>query len=323
MNCATFSTPWLGSWSARPTFFAQVTASAWRGYDRPRRSDTVVVLAYFNPVGYRRPEANLRRMCGELAACGVRTVVAQAYRDAPVTLPAGVECIAYQTDSVMFHKENLYNLAAKSLDEPKMLFLDCDLTFARADFFDAVSSALDRVDVVQPFSRAVWIGECGGIDRVKPGMMAYIAAGNQPWITRCHPGFAWGMTRRAFDRMGGFYENYVIGGGDTAFAYAVTQNPLRKYCSEAAGALQGSRSYGQYWARAAATPRLRVGHLAGLLWHHWHGSNQNRRYTSRMNYLPCIGDLPLVRRGDGLLEWEDPRHSAPVLEYLRSRREDG
>jgi hypothetical protein len=323
MTSTTFSTPWLGSWSSRATFHAEASAGSWRGYDRPSRGDVAVVLAFFNPVGYRRPEANLRRMCGELAACGIRTVVAQVYRDEPVTLPAGIESLAFQSDAVMFHKENLFNLAARVIDEPKILFLDCDLTFARHDFFDAASDALDRLDVVQPFSTGIWIGEAGGIDRTRTSMMAHIAAGKQPWITRCHPGFAWGMTRSAFDRLGGFFDRYVIGGGDTSFAYAVTQQPLAKYCTEASEVLQDSIHYREYWGRAGAEPRLRVGHLPGAVWHHWHGSVENRRYKSRMQYLPCVGDLPIVRRPDGLLEWADPSHSEPVMEYLRSRCEDG
>jgi len=300
-----------------------IADKARRPYTPPKRSDVDVIIAYFNPAKYKRSATHIHKTCCELLAVGVTPIVAEVVHDQAVALPEGVHRLQFFSKSVLFHKENLQNLAASVSTKPKMLFIDCDLEFSRRDFLDAVSQSLDEYDVVQPFVEANWLDRNGAIGETKIAMAEAMRSGSEPNINKFHPGFAWAMTRAAFDALGGFYDLHVIGGGDSAFAYAVARSPMEKHIPTSA-CVAATASHQEYAKRAAAIG-LRVGATPGRVFHLWHGTRQNRRYSSRYSYLPATvdGEYPVIRRPDGLLEWVDDAHSRQLLQYLLDRQEDG
>lgn len=301
----------------------RIAGKARRPYLPNRRDDLDVVIAYFNPVGYTRNSRHIHKTCEDLLAAGIRPIVAEIIHHDEVPLPKGVVRLQFRSTAVLFHKENLQNLAASLCSRPKILFADCDLEFSRRDVFRAISEALDRFDVVQPFSEANWLDERGAISATKRSMAEAIATAASPNINLFHPGFAWAMTRNAFDALGGFYERHPCGGGDSAFAYALSGEPMEHHIKSSAPVAR-TGSHMEYATKAAGAG-LRVGVVEGRVFHLWHGSKENRRYVSRYDYLPATvdGEYPMHRRPDGLLEWDDQSHSSRMLQYFIDRREDG
>lgn len=295
------------------------------GYRPPTRRDTAVILCHFNPVGWKTPARLLYDTCEMFLAVGVEPVVSEVVMTGatPVALPDGCRRIVYQSDSVMFHKENLWNLAVDATTAAKLFFVDGDIVFSRRDILDAVSVALDEFDVIQPFSQAAWLAQQGGVERSRKSCAEAISGGEPPILTQYHPGFAWCMTRAFFDAIGGFYDRHPLGSGDTAFAFALTpgeppwpRTPFHIFAN--------TQSYQTYRSNVlAASPK--VGFIDGTAYHMWHGSWANRRYEERYMFLPALagGEYPMHRRDDGLLEWDSEEHSRATLEYLLGRLEDG
>lgn len=295
------------------------------GYARPARRDLAVILCHFNPAGYRLPQKHLYDTCESIVAAGVTPVVAQLTIPGrqPADLPLGVRQIVFESGSVMFHKENLWNLAAASTGEEKLLFLDGDIYFSRRDFFDAVSEKLDHCDIIQPFDRACWLGPDGAVELVREPATAAIAAGEQPILGKYHPGFAWAISRSAFDAIGGFYERHPLGGGDAAIAFSLTPGEPRLPKTDN-HAFSMSSSYKAYRERVLSRA-LRIGSLDGTVYHLWHGTRENRRYEQRYLYLPKHdnGEYPLRKRADGLIEWEHESCNQKAMDYFVRRLEDG
>jgi hypothetical protein len=294
-------------------------------YWSPRRSDLDVILCHYNPAGWKTPPRLFFEVCESLVSSGVEPLVLQVVRQnqSPAPTPPGVRAEAMQSDSVLFLKENLWNLAAGMTSRPKMLFLDADVFFSRRDIFDATSEALDECDVIQPFSAAAWLSKDNAIELVREPSAMAIRQGEQPLLGRFHPGFAWAMTKEFFARCGGFYDRHPLGGGDAAWVFAMTPGVPRLPKSEN-HAFAETPSYRAYREQMLSL-KPTVGTLRGTVYHKWHGSRDNRKYEERYRFMPQMvaGEYPLDRRPDGLLVWRDENYSHAALRYFQGRMEDG
>lgn len=289
-----------------------------------------VCLAFFSPCDYVLPRQHIAVTLEWLSGEGVPVVLAQVVRSgqSPQPVPSGITSLVYESADVMFFKENLWNLAAKATDADKLLFLDTDLTFTDPHVLEHANELLDQVDVCQPYGTAVWHAQDGSVTHARRGAAFALSRGYEPSTRYYHPGFAWGMTRRAYEFIGGFFDLHVLGGGDIAFAYSLEPRfvnvDLRQRMPHDAH-FWTSPSYEAYRHRGVSLA-LRVGSLETVDCHHrWHGDVAQRQYTSRGTYMPLEPgqEYPVHARADGLLEWDNPADSERVAEYFRSRQEDG
>lgn len=285
------------------------------------------IVAFFSPCGFELPKRHLASTLAWLKRESVPTVVAQVIRSdqQPQPVPAGAHSLVYESDHVLFLKENLWNLAARQTDASRLLFIDSDIYFSVDRIFEPTESLLEVYDVIQPFDTAAWLDRRGREDFVRKSAAVALAAGTEPHPGLYHPGFAWAMTRRAFDALGGFFERHPLGGGDTAFSYSLD----KRWVAESLARIMpndspfwGSQAFREYQAKGV-NAGLRVGVLQGVTaYHRWHGSVANRQYCNRAEYLDSA-DYRLHHRPDGLLQWDTPEDSARAAEYFASRREDG
>lgn len=290
-----------------------------------------VCLAFYSPCEYELPRQHLSRTLAWLAGEGVPAVLAQVVLpgQSPQPVPSGIMSLVYESSDVMFFKENLWNLCVRSAPPTdKYLFLDTDLRFSADDVIARTESLLDSVDVCQPFGTAVWRDRHGKLTHARRSSAFAISRGYDPSSKYYHPGFAWGMTLRAYEFLGGFYDRHVLGGGDIALAYSLdprfvnvdlrARNPDDAHFST-------TPSYETYRHRGVSLC-LRVGSLENVdCGHQWHGDIADRQYTSRGTYWPIEPgqEYPLRHRDDGLLEWTNPAAGEAVRRYFESRREDG
>jgi hypothetical protein len=297
------------------------------------KDDVGVVVAYYSPCGYSLPEQHLLRTLNDLAVARTQSCFIQVCRhdQKPISLRAGVGCITesvFYSDHAVFWKENLWNIAASMLPHDKLVFIDSDVVFHTPGWIHEASRLLDEYDVIQPFEDGVYLDKEGGASVYRKSSAMALATGVEPVADKYHPGFAWCMTRRAFDAMGGFYDRNPVGGGDVGFAYALDQRWAdtdlpTKIPQDLA--FWSSNSYQAYRQRGFAAG-LKVGYIPGLtVSHQWHGDLENRQYVTRASYLPEMvdGEYPLHYRYDGLIEWDKIEDSNRLREYFVSRREDG
>lgn len=287
-----------------------------------------VCLAFFSPCDYVLPRRHLAQTLEWLSGKCVPVVLAQVVRpgQSPQPVPAGITSLVYESSDAIWFKESLWNMATRSVDADKLLFLDTDIAFSFDGVIEETDRLLDGVDVCQPFGTAVWHNEDGVVLNYRRSAAYAITHNLEPHPRLYHPGFSWAMTRDAFDAIGGWYERFAVGGADVAFAHSLDERWIRSdFTPEVARPLWKAPSFVEH-QRRTLNARLAVGLLEHIEAHHmWHGRRDDRRYHTRCSYLPATinGELPLRRRPDGLLEWETPEQSAVALKYFASRREDG
>lgn len=296
-----------------------------------KRDDMGVVVAFFSPAGYELPRKHFRDTLAYLAACQVPVAVVQVVRPGqkPEDVPGQMMSHVLESEDTMFFKEACWNIGASLLPYSKLMFLDADITFSTPDWYDSASAALDEYDIIQPYDWCQWEEEDGEIAHGKFPSAVPLSQGLAPRLDRYHPGFAWAMRRSAFDALHGFYDRDVVGGGDVAISYSL--HPCDTWVLEQTNRDSGfavigkSPSYEAY-RRNALSLGLKVGYVENqTVNHRWHGARKDRQYESRGQFLPprIDGELPLVRRDDGLWAWQDASASVGLASYFASRQEDG
>lgn len=201
-------------------------------------------------------------------------------------------------DTVLWTKENMINIAVQKLlptDYKAFAFLDADLQFNNPNWATETLIALNSCDILQPFTSGYNLNHKNELDSNAQIMYSwcYFRSGyNLDKKNRqvkdipqssIHPGWAWAMTRSAYEKMGGLYDLGIIGGGDTILAKSIMNknymNTDRPYnlCS-----IYFRKSLYDYQQRCLG---LKAGYVSGDIHHYYHGSLQNRQYTDRWQIL--------------------------------------
>lgn len=259
-------------------------------------------------------------------------IVELVYGDQPFVMTSSdhPRHLQLRSDTPLWHKENMINLGVRHLLPTgwrAFAWIDADLEFDSNTWASDTLRLLNGAfDVVQLFSHAVDMDAQGDSMRVF-NSAGYMNARNRPFVgsgpDQWHPGFAWAMTRRAFERLGGLYDLAILGSGDNLMMLSLIGQPLKGLHVKSSNDYKQSISD---YARQMQT--LRFGYVPGVIRHYFHGSKKNRKYQERWlilvqhDYQP---HLHMQYDEQGLL---NPTHSFPqelkddILNYFMERNED-
>ena len=237
-----------------------------------------------------------------------------------------------RTETPLWHKENMINLGVKYLlpDTWKAFaWIDADVEFLSSTWAtDTLRLLNGSRDIVQLFSH------CIDMDAKKETMKIVHSAGFQycerkkyyvkgNGLDYWHPGYAWAMTRKAYEKIGGLYELGILGSGDFIMLTSILGKGDKSINKENSEDYKDSVIQFQNKIR-----NLRFGYVPGVLKHYFHGSKKNRKYTERWKILIEHSYSPyqhLVKDSIGLLV---PGVAFPeamkgdILNYFKERNED-
>jgi len=235
-----------------------------------------------------------------------------------------------KTDCPIWHKENMINLGVKYLlpsNWKAFAWIDADIEF------DNNSWALDTLkilngckDVLQLFSH------CIDMDKDKNNLNIFNSFGysfskNKKYTTKgldyWHPGYAWAMTRKAYEKVGGIYDKGVLGSGDNIMALSFINK-----CKNMNN-INYSQDYNDSMLEFQKKAKnLRLGYTPGLIRHYFHGCKKNRKYTERWQILMKHEFSPsrhLTYDPFGILiptqEFSE-EFKKDILNYFKERKED-
>lgn len=282
-----------------------------------------VIAVHFNPIGYARPRANLHRFMQQMK--GLPVWYGELSFDGSFQIPDGpnVLHLTGNVSNCLWQKERLINLVAEKLPSEikSIAWIDADLTFGNDNWYFDTINALKEFPIVQLFQKAYWMNAHGVITQ------DLFSAGALPVNNKGfpHPGFAWAMRRELWDQTNGLFDASIIGSGDAWMCGLLNRHPY-------SGTVNGQeieslkRKFDQWSARLCGdVPKL--GYVRGGVFHHYHGSNSGRQYTTRNNLLKGNDfdfDRDVFQNDSGLWEWRFP--GSPVAlamrQYFQSRDED-
>ena len=131
------------------------------------------------------------------------------------------------------------------------------------------------------------------------------------------------MTRKAYERAGGIYDQSVLGSGDHNISLSLIGNGIHSINSDTSEGYK--KSITEYQKKIYG---LRIGYVPGFIRHYFHGSKENRKYSERWKILVKYHYDPyehVTYDKNGLLI---PSDSCPsglldeIYQYFSERNED-
>jgi hypothetical protein len=283
---------------------------------RPSK-DMAICLVVFNPAQTKRLLMNYlyARNKFELQGLPVFTIEL-VYEGREPEIP---DAVHVRSNSVMFHKENLYRILVKRLPKQytKLAFLDSDVFFKDPTWYEKTSELLETHDIVQPFEEAHWLDLTYRETQLSRKTVCLMPG--EKWSFEYHPGFAWCM-RRKWYKHNGFFDYAVSGSGDTLSTAVWLKKKFPDKFQSLPKAICGE--YFKY--QGISKPRIT--YLKGYhLYHLYHGSRVNRQYAERHKLLNVGVEIQkLVRHNaDGVMEWREPQVWNPMFQaYFENRHDD-
>lgn len=260
-------------------------------------------------------------------------VVEMAYKNQKfiVTNSNDKNHLQIRCETPLWHKENMINIAVKNLlpkNYKAFAWIDADIEFESNTWaIDTLKILNGYKDVVQLFSHAI------DMDHDETTLNIFSGFGynfskhkkfkhgkiNDYW----HPGFAWAITRKAYEKIGGLYEKGILGSGDNIMAYAFINKSIhynnKKYN------IDYNNSMLEFQEQAK---NLRLGYIPGVIRHFYHGKKKNRYYHERTgilekhNYSPKID---ITYDSNGIIIPTDnfsQEFKDEIMNYFIERKED-
>jgi hypothetical protein len=235
-----------------------------------------------------------------------------------------------KTDVPLWHKENMVNLGVTHLlpkNYKAFAWIDADVEFENTTWaIDTLKILNGSKDIVQVFSHCVDMDKDESNLNIFNGF-GYSYSKNKKYTTNgsnyWHPGYAWAITRKAYERIGGLYDKGILGSGDSIIALSLINKVSHTLNVDYHEGYKESILEFQ-----KKTKGLRLGYVPGVIRHFFHGSKKNRKYTERWNILIQHAFSPLTHvkyDTKGILV---PTEEFPsdfendILNYFKERNED-
>jgi hypothetical protein len=248
----------------------------------------------------------------------------------------------FQTDSIIklrtkdeiWFKENLINIAVQHLpnDWEYMAWIDSDLEFQNKNWVYDTIEALQTYKVVQLFSHCIDLGIKHETLQVHTGFMyaycngeEYKPASKKYSGNYFHVGYAYAITRKAYDDIGGLLDFAILGSGDNHMCLAFVDKvdlSLNQKLHENYKLLALI-----FQERCRKHIKKNVGFVHGTILHHFHGNKVDRKYVDRWQILVRNQFDPLrdiVKNSRGLWQLDDSKIQLrdDIRRYFRERNED-
>jgi hypothetical protein len=200
-----------------------------------------------------------------------------------------------RTECPLWHKENMINMGVKYLlpnNYKAFAWIDADIEFENTTWaMDTLKILNGAKDIIQLFSHAI------DMDNDEWAMKVFNSAGylhtkGKPYcnkgINYYHPGFAWAITRKAYEKIGGLYDKGILGSGDNIMMLSLLGKGIKSINEFSSDDYKNTILTYQEKIKL-----LRFGYVPGLIRHYYHGSKQNRRYHERWQILLNHGYSPI------------------------------
>ena len=293
-----------------------------------------VITCISNPVRYSTRYNLYKTFAKQMADAGVDLyTVEMAFgdRDHVVTDANNPFHIQVRSKHETWAKEAMLNIALRFLpnDWEYVAWIDADVMFVRPDWVNETIEQLQHYDFVQLFSHAQDVGPRFEPMKIHTGFMHDYYHGTQvmelDYMSPGHPGYAWAATRGALDAVGGFIDHGILGSGDRHMADAMIGKVDLGYHPDIH---TNYKALCLAWQKRCLTySNMNVGYMSGTINHYFHGSKNNRQYTSRWKLLVDHQYDPMtdvVRDTQGLWTLDHTRRELrdDIRRYFRARHED-
>jgi len=318
------------------------------------RENLYVISVLTNPERYKQRVKLFKEFMARMQNYKVNHVVVECVQGArpfEVTSASNPMHIQLNTNSVLWMKENLVNIALNRLPPnwKYAAWIDGDVDFVNPDWVEDTIHELQHAPVVQLFEHAIDLGpDHEFLNKWKSFGSSYVQGlpfkgSKQEWDvkeTECymfgpysgkdigeywHSGYAWAATRQALDGFGGLIDFGIAGAGDHHMACSIIGKANLSVPKDVHP--NYIKLLKEWETRALRTAHKHMGFVKGTLIHYWHGKKRDRQYRSRWDILKThqfdpTRDIYKDTTGLWVLHPSNIGLRDDIRKYFQSRNED-
>jgi hypothetical protein len=254
--------------------------------------DTLHVIAVVsNPcnfkIRYKLTHEFMKRMEKEPDVTLYMVELVYGDQDFAVTTADNPRHLQLRGETPLWHKENMINLGVRHLlpaNWKAFAWVDADVEFESTHWASDTLKLLNDggKDFVQLFTHCIDMNFDEQIMNIFTGFGYQFCkefkkgSGVNYW----HPGFAWACNRKAYEQMGGIFQEGIMGSGDNIMCHTFTKKAPETLKT---GMDQGYIDFvTEYQDKMEG---LTLGYVPGPIRHYFHGKKMNRKYYEREDYL--------------------------------------
>lgn len=304
--------------------------------------DLWLITSYFNPSRYKTKLENYKIFERIIRKSKLNLLTVEcAFTGGDFELTSFQDVFRVKTNSVMWQKENLLNIAIKNLplSAKKVVWIDCDVLFSNPNWAVETAKLLDDYPIVQPFQTVIRLSkhqEYYNGKGHKSESFAYVRQKNPQlhllsnFNLHGHTGMAWAAHLDLL-RKHKLYPGCISGSGDHIMAHAMCGRFTDPCVQRILGEPKINNKVFQYFLNWAypffQDVRSNIGFVPGEVLHLWHGEIENRQYLERHKELRKIGFNPyedLILSENGTWDWNNKIELQNwAKRYFELRLEDG
>jgi hypothetical protein len=226
-------------------------------------------------------------------------------------------------DTVLWHKENLINLCVQTIlpkEWSSFAWIDGDILFENNKWVNDALKLLETNDVLQLFSSCNFLNKENKKQKTQLGFINSVV---NNLSEQGHAGYAWAMNRNFYDKIGGLYENAIMGGGDRWMCQAFIQKRNTQWLNEQPKGMIDD--FQKFYNRCRET---KFNFVFQDINHLFHGELNNRGYTTRHTVLKSVNFDPQIHLCKNQLGLLVPSLNFPknlkkyIVDYFYSRKEN-
>jgi hypothetical protein len=295
--------------------------------------DIAVAIAFFNPCGYKRPIKNVIECATQFAPLPVY-VLELGFKQLFLTQKllggssSGVRLHQVKSSSVMFHKENLWMKIHEMMPKTirKVIFLDGDIMIQDPlAWVSRVSAVLDSYEIVQPLSVIKFQENAKGATSTQALLVASSKVRKDCFDKRFSypsPGYGIAVQRQWLVNVGGLVQTAVVGAGDLFMLGGLLQPSFVQQSMAYKSSPFAWADIDRFLSRSKIL-QTRVNFVAQEGLHLYHGSRENRQYSTRHEEMRSLMIRDLKFNKEKVLEFRNPeKWNVPMLKYFQGRKED-
>jgi hypothetical protein len=281
-------------------------------YIKPAKKDMAIGIVFFNFCKSKKILMNYFYTVEKLRLANIPFFTLELV----FGIPEIKEATHVYGKDALFHKESLLRILEQKIpiEFSKVMFMDCDLIFDNANWYNETSKLLDQYDVVQPFETCLWLDST--YTTVIQERKGVASMSQNTYDSKYHPGFAWAF-RRLWYNQNGFYDLAITGSGDTLSAAAwMNVDFPPNYLQRAY-----DKTFKAY-RKSLTLPKMSF--AKGAVRHLWHGTKEGRNYMNRHKILQGVDEImDVIDVKEGIIHVKNDCVKKDLETYFVGRFDDG
>lgn len=292
-------------------------------------NDLAACIAFFNPAKRKRPLQNLLYCWLKIRNIGIPVYLIEVvYKGRKSELLNMPNVFRVKSNSYLFHKENLWNILVKKIPSnyKKLVFFDSDIVFRDSSWASRISTSLETYNFLQPYDLATKLDINYKPDDAYISYMKAYDNRKEDVFSKFHTypslGYIFACQRSWLEKIGGFLDMCIIGGGDHIFCTAITNVDISHSPSLFKNLPYIQIEYNRL-TKNLKTENFKCGYLNLRVDHLYHGKEMNRQYSGRSELIKTLTAMDFQVNSDSVIEFKEPEKWNPVmLKYFKDRNDD-